>query len=221
MEQGIEAGKYPTLRRLCLVIAGFASFWAYVVALIGGFVIEAGPVRLSSRNPRQALVLMVLASVARWALDRKAERWAADVKWLSALAARAIPGVIRRNATPQVFAGIVAAVTVLVGIVSGAHVVGGSDSYGYVSQSRLWATGQMKVPQPLLNDLPPDIPKEVLVPLAYRLSPDRSSLVPVYAPGLPMTMAGFERVGGRDAVFLVVPLWLAWPFGRRMRSGDR
>ncbi|HLG54651.1 MAG TPA: hypothetical protein VI485_04935 [Vicinamibacterales bacterium] len=223
MEQRIEVGKSQMLRRACLVIAAFASLWAFAVAITGGFVIDAGPVRFSSRSPRRALLLMILASVAVWALYRKGdwrERWTADVKWLSALAVRAIPGVIRGHATPRVLAGVVAAMTVLVGIVSGAHVVGGSDSYGYVSQAHLFATGLLKVPQPLLDDLPADVPQEALVPLGYRLSPDRSGLVPTYASGLPMVMAVFERVGGRNAVFLVMPIlaglavWATYAIGR-------
>ena len=205
-----------------MVIAAFASLWAYVVALTDGFAIEAGPLRLSSRSPHRALVLMILASAGMWALDRKRQRWAEDVQWLSAAVARVVPEVIRRHATPRTLAGVAAAATVILGIASGAHVLGGSDSYGYVSQAHFWATGQLKVPQPLLDELPAGVPQEALVPLAYRLSPDRKALVPVYAPGLPMVMSVFERVGGMDAVYLVVPIlaglavWMTYAIGRSL-----
>jgi len=152
---------------------------------------------------------MVLAGVAAWMLDRKPDwrlRRADDLKWLSAVALRTVPGVVRRHATLRSLAVVIATMTVMIGVVFGAHAVGGADSYGYVSQAHLWATGMLEVPQPLLDDLPPDVPQQALVPLGYRLSPDRSGLVPMYAPGLPMTMAVFERVGGQNAVFLVMPL---------------
>jgi hypothetical protein len=225
MQERIEIGKRQTLRRVHICIAAFALLWAYAVAITGGFVIEAGPVRFSSRSPRNALLLTILVSVAGWALDRKGDwrqRWTADLEWLSALLMRAIPDVVRRHATPRLLAGVAAVMTVLVGIVFGAHVAGGSDSYGYVSQAHLWATGVLKVTQPLLNDLPADVPQEALVPLGYRLSPDRTGLVPTFAPGLPMVMAVFERVGGRNAVFLVMPIlaglavWGTYAIGRSL-----
>ena len=46
--------------------------------------------------------------------------------------------------------------------------------------------------------------------------------MPVYAPGLPMVMSVFERVGGMDAVYLVVPIlaglavWMTYALGRSL-----
>jgi hypothetical protein len=40
----------------------------------------------------------------------------------------------------------------------------------------------------------------------YLVGRDGAALVPMYAPGLPMQMALFESLGGRDAVFYVMPL---------------
>jgi hypothetical protein len=218
-----ELDRTQTLRRACIAIAAFASVWAYTVAITGGFVLGAGTVRFTSRNPRTPLLLMILAGVAAWTLDRKGGwqwRWAADLKWLTASVVRAIPEVARRHATPRAFAGAVAAATAFSGIFWGAHVAAGADSYGYVSQAHLFATGPLKVPQPLLDDLPADVPREALVPLGYRLSHDKSALVPTYAPGLPMVMALFERVGGQRAVYLVMPIlaglavWATYALGR-------
>jgi len=98
---------------------------------------------------------MVLAGVAAWMLDRKREwrlRRVDDLKWLSTVALSAVPGVVRRHSTLRSLAAVVATMTVMIGVVFGAHVVGGSDSYGYVSQARLWATGMLEAPQPLLDD---------------------------------------------------------------------
>jgi hypothetical protein len=46
---------------------------------------------------------------------------------------------------------------------------------------------------------------EMLVPLGYRTGPNQT-IVPMYAPGLPLTMAAFQWLGGRTAVYFVVPL---------------
>jgi hypothetical protein len=58
------------------------------------------------------------------------------------------------------------------GVLRGAPVVEGADSYGYVSQARLWATGTLRVEHPLIGNLPEGIAAEVVAPLGYRLSTD-------------------------------------------------
>ena len=103
----------------------------------------------------------------------------------------------------------------------GAPVAGGSDSYGYVSQAHLWATGRMSDELPLISELVPVVHGRVLVPLAYHLARDQKSMVASYAAGLPLTMAVFERLAGPRAVFWVVPLlgglavWSTYLLGRR------
>jgi len=225
MEQRVEPENQPSLRRLLIVVAAIALLWAYVVAITGGFIIHVGLVRFSSRAPRNALLLAIALCVSAWLVDHKADwrrRWTADAKWLSAFAMRALPRRLRRDTTPSAVAGLVAGITVLGGVVFGAHVAAASDSYGYVSQAHSWATGQLEISQPLLNDLPPNVPQEALVPLGYRLNADRNALVPTYAPGLPMLMSAFERLSGRKAVFLVVPIlaglavWATYMFGRAL-----
>jgi 4-amino-4-deoxy-L-arabinose transferase-like glycosyltransferase len=57
-----------------------------------------------------------------------------------------------------------------------------------------------------VRELVPAVPAEALVPLGYNLAADRESMVPIYAAGLPLVMALFERLGGPAAVFWVVPL---------------
>lgn len=212
-------------RRLLIAVAVLSLGWAFAVVAIGGVAIDVGPLRVSSHNARNPFLLTIVAGVAASVLYRKGDRrqqWDADRAWLSELAWRAVPLVLRRRVTPGVFAAVTAAMVVLVGIVAGADVVGGADSYGYVSQAHLWARGSLPVPQPLLNDWPADVPQEALVPLGYRLNPDRSGLVPLYAPGLPMMMAVFERAAGADAVFLVVPvlsgllIWTTYALGRAL-----
>jgi hypothetical protein len=110
---------------------------------------------------------------------------------------------------------------------NGSHVAGGADSYGYVSQARLWAGGQMYDTLPIVDDLPPDLSDWVAVPLGYvphRAAGVRGQIVPSYAPGLPLLMAAFRTAGGPEAVYVVVPLlagltvWLTFLLGRQVHS---
>jgi 4-amino-4-deoxy-L-arabinose transferase-like glycosyltransferase len=110
---------------------------------------------------------------------------------------------------------------VILGVEKGAHVAGASDSYGYVSQAHMWATGVLKPMAAGYDVLPPGLSSDTLLPLGYRFTSDGLSLVPVYAPGLPIQMALFERLGGQSAVFYVMPLlagvaaWATYALGAR------
>lgn len=123
------------------------------------------------------------------------------------------------RAAPAVGA-MAAIVVVIVGLAEGSAVAGGSDSYGYVSLAHLIASGRVRVEPVPLAELTPAIPLRALAPLGYRLSPDNDALVPSYAPGLPLVMAVFEWIAGRQAVFWVVPLlaglavWATYLLGR-------
>jgi hypothetical protein len=130
-----------------------------------------------------------------------------------------------RASLPDAIAAILAIATTAIAVACGAFVAGGSDEYGYVSQASLWAERRLRIAQPVVLDLPSSITDEVASPLGYR--PARrlglpGGIVPTYAPGLPMQMAIFHRVGGPDAVFYVVPLlaglavWLTYLLGRRL-----
>ena len=90
--------------------------------------------------------------------------------------------------------------------VHGAFVAGGSDSYGYISQADLWLKGDLHIAQPFAADAPWHDARWSFTPLGYRPAADGSSIVPTYAPGLPLLMAAAKRVGGQCALFLVVPM---------------
>ena len=108
--------------------------------------------------------------------------------------------------TPMVPVAL-ALLTVAIGLQFGARAVGGSDSSGYVSQAELWATGRLRIEQPIFHELDSISMRQALVPLGWTRSPDHpDAIVPSYPAGLPLTMAVFQRAGGRDAVFYVVPL---------------
>ncbi len=100
----------------------------------------------------------------------------------------------------------VAAASLAVAVRWGTFSAGGADSYGYVSQASLWATGRLSVEQPLA-DLEGEFGPWIFAPLGYRPGRDSGTLVPTYPPGLPLVMAVALKLGGADAVSLVVPIF--------------
>jgi 4-amino-4-deoxy-L-arabinose transferase-like glycosyltransferase len=216
----------PLLRRVALLLALVAASWSYVLAQVpAGIVLQMGSVRLSSRNPLNPFLLAVVSAALALALAPAGRRWGTlttDALSIHEIVPRqpralwsdgvAAVGRMRRRLPGEPHAATVAtlllaAAIVVLGIGRGALVAGGSDSYGYVSQAQLWASGTLRTERPSvaleLNGLVPD---EAFAPLAYLPSPDGTFLVPMYSPGLPMLMGVFARVGGAQAVFFVVPL---------------
>lgn len=89
----------------------------------------------------------------------------------------------------------------------GSSVAGGADSYGYVSQADLWVQRQLRMHEPLVREVPWPSADWTLSPLGYRPAFERNGdIVPIYPPGLPLTMAVFRVLGGSRAPFLVVPV---------------
>jgi hypothetical protein len=112
--------------------------------------------------------------------------------------------------------------TAILGLQFGTFAAGGADSYGYVSQADLWLEGRLIVDEPLADKAEWRNANWTLTPLGYRPGDDRGTMVPTYAPGLPMMMAVFKAVAGASAVFYVVPLcgalaaWLTFLLGARI-----
>jgi hypothetical protein len=117
----------------------------------------------------------------------------------------------------------------------GSFVAGGSDSYCYVHQAERWASflrqgsgGQapgLQIPEPLALEAPwPDAPV-TFAPAGH--VPSRTvpgALVPICPSGLSIAMAPLLALGGRGAMFLVVPLfgallvWATFTCGSRFGS---
>ena len=194
-----------------LVLAVVMLLWALAVGLTGGFVLSIGGMRLSSRSMRNALMVFSLAMAAAWAIAPRGRRrsalseaWTRLAAPVDAAVAAWSPRLLHRTA--DVLAAAMAITVVVIGVTMGALVAGGSDSYGYVSQAHLWATGTLRVDPPFGDEPPAGLSNYAFRPLGYRLAPDEKSFVPTYAPGFPMLAAVFERIGGPDAVFYVMPL---------------
>lgn len=87
--------------------------------------------------------------------------------------------------------------------------IGGADSYGYVSASRLLASGNLIEAVPIADWLTEANRLTIASPLGWAPSPDGSGLVPTYPLGLPAVMAIFSVIGGSNAVFFVSPVMAA------------
>jgi hypothetical protein len=112
--------------------------------------------------------------------------------------------------------------TALLGIRFGTFAASGADSYGYVSQADLWLQGTLIIDEPLAAEAPWRYANWTLTPFGYRPGDRRGTMVPTYSPGLPIVMSVFKAIGGRRAVFYVVPLfgaamvWLTFLLGARL-----
>jgi hypothetical protein len=118
------------------------------------------------------------------------------------------------------------ALAVYVGIRYGSFAVAGSDSYGYVSEARLWLTGNLRVEQPWVEQFSWPNREWMFSPLGYRPVAPVGTIVPTYPAGLPIVMALFMGVFGENGPFFVVPLfgallvWLTYLLGTRA-TGSR
>ena len=83
--------------------------------------------------------------------------------------------------------------------------IGGADSYGYVSASRLLASGRLIADAPIAEWL--SLPNRLAVasPLGWAPSADGNGIAPAYPLGTPALMALFTLVGDSSAVWLVAP----------------
>lgn len=223
------------LRRGCVVLAVAAACWSLVTVITGGVAIPY----FSSRNPRNPSLAAALLFVTAWAVAEPGRRGfliAGDLRAIGAAVMSLIAWLWRAwtRATdrltalpPLVAPMVVYAIAVAVIATSIRHsqfVAAGSDAWGYLSQARMWATGTLRQPQPLMVELTDVLPREALTPLAYRPSPTGSTIVPITSPGLPLLMAAGEVVAGERAVFAVVPLlaavavWATWLLGSTLGS---
>jgi hypothetical protein len=194
-----------------LLVAAVLALWTALVSRTGGFSLEFGFFHFSARGVRDPLIAIALSVAAAWWMGPPGKRWRSLAENWTRLG-RAVDAAILsrdsrmvRRATDWLAVAISIGV-IVIGVRMGALVAGGSDSYGYVSQARLWATGTLRVPPPLDGDLPGSLEYHAFIPLGYRLATDGRSSVPTYAPGFPMLMAVFERLGGPNAGFYVMPI---------------
>ena len=87
------------------------------------------------------------------------------------------------------------------------YVVGGSDSYCYVSQAGFWLDGALLAPQPVGFTPPWPNAALSLTPTGYIPSTSiPGAIAPLCPAGLSLAMAALSAIAGPPSVFLVVPV---------------
>ena len=185
-------------RRFIYFVASFAPAWALIATFTGGIGWVIGPLRVSSRDPLRPLLVGVVAGAYYFWRYTRDER-AADGRWLEGHLRLVLPRTIP----------LVVVLGFVLGVYYGSFAAAGSDSYGYVSQARLWLAGTLRVAQPLVEQLSWPNREWVFAPLGYRPYSGDGTIVPTYPAGLPMVMAVFLGLLGQNGPFFVVPVFAA------------
>jgi hypothetical protein len=180
-------------RTACLILAVVGFAWGGWLLLVGGFDTEILGLRVRSNAPLRPLIGGAIAFTLFVFLGGRV-----PLAWVAVLAR------VRPTERVQVIA-LSLAVTVF-GIGWAATVASGSDSYGYVSQADLWLEGDLRIEQPWVEEATWPSRRWSFAPLGYRSLNDAFVIVPTYAPGLPLLMAGAKAIGGQEGLFWVVPL---------------
>ncbi len=188
----------PRVRAALAAVAAVSVTWAVVVWITGGTAIDLGVFRVSSRSPvRPALLALLALAAATWgttAIDRRASLARARQRGDRLAPAAAVLLALSVGTAAALFGG---------------HVAAAADASGYVSQSRLWGQGRIRVPAPDLTGAPWPERGWLVAPLGYAPSHVAGELAPTYAPGLPWLMAFGAAVLGEGGRYVWTPLFVA------------
>ena len=200
--------------RAFLVFAAVCAVFALGVWLTGGGLVEIAGVSIRLRRVDR-LASAVLAGVVALIL-LGAERRRDALAWLW--------DVLERRA-----AAIAAATTLLAALVAWTYrtdAAGGSDSFCYLNQAELIASGRVWEAQPLAAIATWPDPIATVVPPGHVPAPGgAAAIVPMCPAGYPLMLAAARLVGGRPAMFVVVPMataamvWLTFLLARRVGGG--
>jgi hypothetical protein len=196
------------VRRLLLIFSALLLSWAVLVLATGGIQWKVAGLLFRSRDPSRALALGLGLMLVHAFTFR--ESFVRDVDRLEAVLRRVLPALALGCAL----------VLIVHALRLGSFAAGGADPYGYLSQAYGWAGGTLPHAQPLPISLPWPSGDSSLAPLGYRPGPQPHTIVPSYAPGLPLMMAA-TLIFGACGPFMVVPacgalaVWLTFRLGRR------
>ena len=116
----------------------------------------------------------------------------------------AIWRALERRSAP--IAAIAAIGTAIVGLIWGTYVAGGPDSYCHINQAELFVQGRVHDPQPIVEDAPWPDRVNTAVPVGHVAAPRGTiAAVPMCPPGYAASLAFARLIGGRAAMFWVVP----------------
>jgi hypothetical protein len=181
--------------RILFGLAIAAAAGAAALAFSGGFSTRIHGIRVSSQGGVRPALFALLFAVIAYRLHPRTHDLL--VVWPRSVRAS-------RLLLPWV-APAAAAIVLAFCFAYGVRAAGGSDSYGYVSQARLWLAGDLHVHQDFAAAVPWPNADWTFTPLGYRPAPGHT-IVPTYAPGLPLLMAMFMKIGGNCGAFIVTPL---------------
>jgi hypothetical protein len=186
-----------------------ALVWAAIAEISGGIALHVGPVAIRAHGASRPLWIALCLFLIQAVWFRTAFR--RETEWLSARLRRS-GGAIGILLTLMLTAHAIR---------FGSMVAGGSDAYGYVSQAYGWARRELPRPIELPLTLPFRASDAMQLPLGHREGLQPHTMVPTYAPGLPLLMATALLVLGQRGAFLVVPasaalfVWFTFRWGRR------
>ena len=210
MTEDVNCSTIPRVRRLLLTVMALCVGLALWSVLFGGVQLRFGATTVRSHDPVRPLILAVVLFFVygiafRPAFSKEAVRiehiFLRVAGWTVLIGALAVSALSFRWST---------------------YSAAGSDSSGYVSQAYGWLYGPLPRPLPVPAKLPWPSATASLAPLGYMAAPGNQGIVPTYAPGLPLMMAGLLRVTGPRGPYFVVPLfaglivWATFALGRRI-----
>jgi hypothetical protein len=194
-----------------LLAAWAAALLASVVFFTGGFAFVVGHVQVRAHSAIIPLIFAAAYLAAAWRRGTEPVTQALAEGW----------AMLERRAA--LFAIAVSMVATGVGFGWGTYVAGGPDSYCYLHQAEVLARGRLSEPQPLVRQVPWPKAAKTFTPVGHLpAASDQAALVPACPAGYPLLMAALFWIGGRSAMFAVVPIfgglavWLTFLLGRHV-----
>jgi hypothetical protein len=188
------SGIRHSVARLLLVVGAFLLAWALSIVLTGGFSVNLGDLRISSRKWSRPLLLGAFLCLVAWWIHYRHRPPAIRETWIPALRGPLIRAIVAAAA-----AGLF-----LCGSRFGVRAAAGSDGFGYVSQSALWLNGPLRIDQRVLASLPWPNAEHTFASLGYRVGAEEY-VVPTYPAGTAMLMALGRAITPRGP-YLVGPI---------------
>lgn len=168
--------------------------YAIAVGWSGGFTLHVGALRVRSHSWIRPAALALGGAAA---LVYFARSHVTELVTRSARALESVHAAVTLAAAAAVWAFVA-------GIAFGTFAIGGADSYGYVSQARLFAEGRLTDTVPVSPDYTwPDV-LATFTPLGFTTGPAPGVIAPKYPPGLALLMAPLAAIS-EHAVYFLVP----------------
>jgi hypothetical protein len=165
-----------------------------VIVASGGFVVEAGPIRLTARGVKNPLIIAAAAWGLLAALGRAG---------MARATAEIAPFIERRAASIAIVAAAACAGTGFGFNTFAAH---STDPSGYISTSKMLLDGQLVRVEPLVKAFGWYGGGWNFSPLGHRPGVAEGDIVPTYPMGLPAIMALMRAAFGEFGAYAAVPL---------------